>query len=159
MYLPSKSLLLSLASLFVVARAHCEDAALQAQVAEGQKVYMTVCFACHQPTGQGLPGMFPPLADSDWVNAPKPDRLIRFVLQGLTGPISVKGAPFNTPAPIMPPQAQLSDKQIADALTYVRNSFGNKAGAVTADQVTTIRNAEKRATPWTEADIKQIPDR
>ena len=155
----TKALPVLLSSLLLATQARCDDAALQAQVAEGQKVYMTVCFACHQPTGQGLPGMFPPLAGSDWVNAEKPDRIIRFVLQGLTGPISVKGAPFTTPAPIMPPQAQLSDRQIADAITFVRNSFGNKASAVTAEQVAAIRASEKRATPWTEADIKQIADK
>ena len=133
---------------------------LEGQIAEGQKVYMAVCFACHQPTGMGLPGMFPPLAGSDWVNAPKPDRLIRIVLQGISGPITLNGAPFNTPAPIMPPQsAVLNDSQIAWALTYVRNSFGNKADAVTPEQVKAIRDSEKRALPWTEADIKLIPDR
>ena len=133
---------------------------LEGQIAEGQKVYMSVCFACHQPTGMGLPGMFPPLGGSDWVNAPKPDRIIRFVLQGITGPLSLNGAPFNTPAPIMPPQgAVLNDSQIAWALTYVRNSFGNKASAVTPEQVKAIRDSEKRAFPWTEADIKLIPDK
>lgn len=133
---------------------------LEGQIAEGQKVYMSVCFACHQPTGAGLPGMFPPLAGSDWVTAPKPDRIIRFVLQGINGPLTLNGKPFTTPAPIMPPQgAVLNDSQIAWVLTYVRNSFGNKADAVTPEQVKAIRDSEKRATPWTEADIKAIPDR
>lgn len=102
--------------------------------------------------------MFPPLAGSDWINAPKPDRVIRFVLQGITGLLNVNGKPFTTPAPIMPPQNTLTDKQIADVLTYVRNSFGNKASAVSADQVAAIRASEKRTAPWSEADIKQIAD-
>jgi nitrite reductase (NO-forming) len=154
----NKILSFAASSLLFIPIARSQDAALQAQVAEGQKVYMMVCFACHQPTGAGLPGMFPPLAGSDWVNAPKPDRIIRFVLQGITGPINLNGKPFTTPAPIMPPQNTLSDKQIADALTYVRNSFGNKASAVTTEQVAAIRASEKRTAPWTEADIKQIAD-
>jgi len=146
-------------SAFITLQSKAQDAAVAAQAAAGQQVYMTVCFACHQPTGMGLPGMFPSLAGSDWVNAPKPDRIIRFVLHGISGPINLNGAPFNTPTPLMPPQGALADKQIADVLTYIRNSFGNKAGAVTTEEVAAIRASEKRTTPWTEADIKQIADR
>ena len=127
----------------------------------GQQVYMTVCFACHQPTGMGLPNMFPPLAGSDWVTAPKPDRLIRNVLHGVTGPITINGKPFTTPAPMMPPQgAALSDQQIADVLTYVRSSWGNNASAVTPDQVKAIRDAENaRTAMWTEAELLKIADK
>lgn len=126
---------------------------------KGSTVYMQVCFACHQPTGLGLPGMFPPLASSDWASAPKPDRLIRMVLHGVTGPITLNGKPFTTPAPIMPPQgAALNDDQIASVLTYVRNSFGNKGSTVTADQVKAIREAEKaRTAMWTQAELEKIP--
>ncbi len=129
------------------------------QMSKGQQVYMQVCFACHQPTGLGLPNMFPSLASSDWVAAPKPDRLIRMVLHGLTGPIKVNGQPFNTPAPLMPAQGlTLNDEQIAAVLTYVRNSFGNQAPAVAADQVKAIREAEKaRTAMWTEAELEKIP--
>ncbi len=138
-----------------------EDAALQLRVAEGQKTYMMVCFACHQPTGTGLPNMFPPLAGSDWVVAPKPDRLIRMVLHGFTGPIKVNDKPFQTPAPLMPPQgATMNDEQIANVLTYVRNAFGNQAEMVTPEQVKTIRETEKaRTAMWTEAEILKIADR
>ncbi len=125
----------------------------------GQATYMMVCFACHQPTGLGLPNMFPPLAGSDWANAPKPDRIIRMVLHGYTGPITVNGKPFTSLAPLMPPQGALTDQQIADVLTYVRNAFGNKASAVSPDEVAAIRATEKRAMPWVEADIMKIADR
>ncbi len=139
---------------------NAQEAAPSAEsLARGQTVYMQVCFACHQPTGLGLPGMFPPLASSDWVAAKKPDRIIRMVLHGFTGPITLNGKPFTSPAPLMPPQgAALSDKQIADVLTYVRNNFGNKAAAVTPEQVAAIREAEKaRSAMWTEAEISKIP--
>jgi mono/diheme cytochrome c family protein len=124
----------------------------------GKTVYMQVCFACHQPTGLGLPNMFPPLAGSDWVKAKKPDRMIRIVLHGLTGPVQINGSPFTTPAPLMPPQgATLSDVQIADVLTYVRGEFGAGASAVTPDQVKAIRDSEKgRAAMWTEAELLKI---
>jgi mono/diheme cytochrome c family protein len=128
-------------------------------LAVGQRVYSTVCIACHQPTGLGLPGMFPPLAESDWVTAKKPDRMIRMVLHGFTGPFTLNGKLFNSPAPIMPPQGgALSDEQIAGVLTYVRSNFGNKASAVSVDEVKAIRTAEKaRAAMWTEAELQKIP--
>ncbi len=128
-------------------------------MSRGQALYMQVCFACHQPTGQGLPGMFPPLAGSDWVTAKKPGRLIRMILHGFTGPFMLNGVPFKSPAPLMPAQgAALNDQQIADVLTYVRNSFGNAAPAVTAAEVKTIREAEKaRSAMWTEAELLTIP--
>jgi len=146
-------LFLSIASL-----AAAQDAPPSEVMTKGQQVYMMVCFACHQPTGLGLPGMFPPLASSDWASATKPDRLIRMVLHGVAGPITLNGKPFTTPAPIMPPQgASLSDDQIASVLTYVRNSFGNKGSTVTADQVKTIREAEKaRTAMWSQAELEKI---
>lgn len=134
-------------------------AADPASVERGKTVYMQVCFACHQPTGLGIPNMFPPLAGSDWVAAKKPDRLIRMVLQGVAGPINVNGKPFTTPAPMMPPQgAALSDAQIADVLTFVRAEYGAKASAVTADMVKAIREAEKaHAAMWSEAELLKFP--
>ena len=134
---------------------HAQDASIE----RGKTVYMQVCFACHQPTGLGLPGMFPPLAGSDWAAAKKPDRMIRMVLHGVTGPININGKPFTTPAPMMPPQgAALSDTQIADVLSYVRSEYGNKASIVTPEMVKAIREAEKaRAAMWTEAELLKIP--
>lgn len=124
----------------------------------GKTVYMQVCFACHQPTGLGLPNMFPPLAGSDWVKAKKADRMIRIVLHGLTGPVQINGSPFTTPAPLMPPQgATLSDVQIADVLTYVRGEFGAGASPVTPEQVKAVRESEKaRVAMWTEAELLKI---
>ena len=150
---------IALLSSLVTPAASAQDAALETQMKAGQTVYMTVCFACHQPTGMGLPGMFPPLVGSDWVGTPKPNRLIRMVLHGLSGPITLNGKPFTTPAPLMPPQgAALSDQQIADVLTFVRNSFGHRASAVSAEEVKTIRESEKaRTAMWTEAEILKIP--
>jgi nitrite reductase (NO-forming) len=134
------------------------DPAVEARKEAGKQTYMAVCFACHQPTGMGLPGMFPPVAGTDWVNAQKPDRLIRMVLHGLVGPIKINGVPFATPAPIMPPQGMLPDDQIANVLTYLRSAFGNHAAAVTPEEVAAIRAAEgARTTPWTEAELLKIP--
>ena len=125
----------------------------------GKVVYNTICIPCHQPTGMGLPNMFPPLVGSDWPKAKKPDRLIRMILHGVMGPIKVNGQPFNTPAPMMPGQAAtLSDQQIADVLTFVRAEFGGGASEVTPDQVKAIRESEKaRVAMWTEAELLKTP--
>ena len=103
--------------------------------ADGAKVYNT-CLPCHQATGAGLPGAFPPLAESEWVNGPV-ENLIRIQLRGLMGPITVKGTTYNS---VMPPNATMSDDEIAAVLTYVRSNFGNKSSAVTADQVKALRS-------------------
>ena len=101
----------------------------------GEQTYNTVCGACHQATGKGLAGAFPALAGSDWVTA-DPETPIRIVIAGLSGPIKVAGADYNS---MMPPPPGLDDEKIAQVLTYVRKSFGNTAGAVTKDQVTAVR--------------------
>ena len=107
------------------------------QVEKGKQVYMGLCFACHQPDGKGMPGIFPPLAGSDYLLADR-ERSIRVVLKGLTGPVVVNGAKFDSAMP--PQEAALTDAQIADVLTYVYNAWGNQGEAFTTDQVKAIRN-------------------
>ena len=97
---------------------------------KGKRVYMQTCFACHQATGLGLPGVFPPLAGSDYLMADKA-RSIRAVVRGLSGAITVGGKEFNG---VMPP-VQLNDEQVAHVLTYVRNEWGNTGEAVTVEEV------------------------
>ncbi len=109
----------------------------EAQIEKGKQVYMGLCFACHQPDGKGLPGAFPPLAGSDFMLADR-ERAIRIVLKGLTGPVTVNGQTLNSAMP--PQEAVLTDAQIADVLTYVYNSWGNKGDAFKADHVKAIRN-------------------
>jgi mono/diheme cytochrome c family protein len=134
------------------------DAAALPGFEEGKTLFTTICAVCHQPTGLGLPNMFPPLAGSDWVNAPGSERLIRIVVHGFQGPINVNGKPFASLAPMMPPQGALPDKQIAAVLTYARNAFGNKGSAVTPEQVKAVRDAEKdRVAMWDEASLLKVP--
>lgn len=97
---------------------------------KGKTVYSKTCVACHQATGAGVPGAFPPLAKSDYLNADV-NRAIKQVIKGSNGPITVNGKKYNTP---MPPQA-LSDQQIADVLTYVYSSWGNSKKVVTVAMV------------------------
>lgn len=103
----------------------------------GEQVYTTVCAACHQANAQGLPGAFPPLANSDWVNA-DPETPIRILIGGLSGPVKVNGADYNS---MMPPPPGLDDEKIALVLTYVRSHFGNNGSAITKDQVAAVRTS------------------
>lgn len=110
------------------------------QVADnpGKKVYDSVCLACHMRDGSGVPGMHPPLIESEFVNG-DPDQLIKIILEGLKGKMEIKGEIYNS---IMPPQSNLSDKQIADVLTFVRSNFGNNSGAISPEQVQKVRNGK-----------------
>ncbi|MEY3829810.1 MAG: hypothetical protein RL636_1511 [Verrucomicrobiota bacterium] len=120
------------------------------QMKRGLAVYSRTCIACHQPTGKGLAPVFPSIAGVPIVNgdATLP---IKFILHGLMGPITVDGVTYNS---MMPPVAGVSDQDIADVLTYVRQSFGNKANPVTADQVKAVRAANAaRTAPWNTAEL------
>lgn len=99
-------------------------------VNKGKAVYAKTCIACHQATGAGVPGAFPPLAKSDYLNADV-NRAIKQVIKGSNIPMTVNGKKYTT---AMPPQA-LSDQQVADVLTYVYASWGNNKKVVTLAMV------------------------
>ena len=123
------------------------------KVHPGKLVYETLCLNCHQPDGKGLAGIYPPLAGSEWVTGDK-NALIRIVLHGLSGPISVGGISYGVAAPVPMPPMGLDDQQAADVLSYVRETFGNGAPAVTPAEVGAVRAAtSSRATFWTAAEL------
>jgi mono/diheme cytochrome c family protein len=101
----------------------------------GKRLFTTVCAACHQATGQGIPGRFPPLAGSDFLNADK-HRAIKIVVNGLQGELVVNGQRFNNAMPKFP----LTDQDIACALTFVYNSFSNSGQEVSPEEVNAVRN-------------------
>lgn len=115
------------------------------------------CAACHGEQGQGIDGLAPPLAGASWVTGP-PEWLGRIVLQGLNGPLEVKGKSWNG---VMPPHAHieaLDDATLAGLMTYLRRSWGNKADPVAAASVAAIRlDSADRETPWTAEDLQQVP--
>ncbi len=117
---------LNILSLFTLS-ATAQDAAAPPSFA--------TCSACHQATGLGITGAFPPLAGSEWVAGPV-ENLIRIQLRGLKGEIEVKGVKYNS---VMSPNSNMSDDQIAEVLTYVRNAWGNEGSAVTPDMVAALR--------------------
>jgi nitrite reductase (NO-forming) len=107
----------------------------EVQIEKGKRVYLQTCSVCHQPDGQGLPSVFPPLARSDYLMTDK-TRSIGIVLRGLTGPIMVNGQKYDG---VMPPQVTLTDEQIAHVLTFIRNSWGNTGEPVSVEEVKHFR--------------------
>ena len=111
------------------------DLSVEAQVDAGMKLYAVHCTACHQATGQGLAGVFPPLAKSDYLAA-DPKHAISAVVHGLKGKITVNGKEYNS---VMPPVSQLKDDEVANIVTYVLNSWGNPGGQITPADVAKVR--------------------
>ena len=106
------------------------------QIMAGKQLFAGTCSVCHQPNGEGMAGVFPPLAKSDYlVNAAK-EKLISIPLHGLTGAVTVNGKEYNS---VMPPMAQLTDDEVANILTYVLNSWGNPGGQISKDDVGKVR--------------------
>ncbi|HKE47188.1 MAG TPA: copper-containing nitrite reductase [Rhodanobacteraceae bacterium] len=107
------------------------------QVKAGQVLFTGTCSVCHQANGEGLPGVFPPLAKSDLIAA-DPKRAVQILLHGLSGKVTVNGKEYNS---VMPPMTQLNDDEIANIVTFVLNSWGNPGGRVTAEEVAKARAA------------------
>ena len=125
-----------------------------AQGPDGKVVYSTTCAACHQATGEGVEGTYPPLAGSEIVNGDEA-KVVRIVLHGLTGPVEVAGETYSG---MMPPWGGvLKDPELAAVLTYARSAWGNKAAPITPATVAAIRAATaSRTTPWTVAELAQV---
>jgi mono/diheme cytochrome c family protein len=129
-------------------------------VAMGKIQFQAVCITCHQANGLGQPGIYPPLAGSEYVNGP-PDRVISIVVYGLSGDVHVGGKDFNAAA--MPVFGMVgdsmyhwSDEKIAAVLTYVRQEWGNKAAPITTEAVTGVRNSMGDRKQMTEAELGQV---
>jgi cytochrome c oxidase cbb3-type subunit II len=128
-----------------------------AMTARGRAVYGSLCGLCHGNDGLGKPGQVPPLASSEWVNAKGVQRLARISLAGLNGKIQVGGKEWNLSMAAM--GAALSDADLAAVLTFVRQSWGNRSGAVTADEVQVMRAAlGARPQPMTGEQLKSVPE-
>jgi nitrite reductase (NO-forming) len=108
------------------------------QIKAGQALFAGTCSVCHQSDGKGMPGVFPPLAKSDFLGADL-HRAIGIVLHGLTGKVTVNGQEYNS---VMPPMTQLNDDEVANILTYVVNSWGNPGGKVSKEDVKKQRESK-----------------
>lgn len=126
-------------------------------LASGKRLYQT-CVACHQTTGLGVAGAFPPLAGSEWVLGNE-ERLIRVLLHGLNGPIKVKGNDYNGAMPAFGKVTgggyNWSEEKISHVLSYIRHEWGNNAAFITKDKVSAVLQSTKdRSKPWTEVELK-----
>jgi len=113
---------------------------IESSIANGKLVYQKACLSCHQADGGGVPRLNPPMSESTTVLG-EPKKLIQIVLKGMTDRIPIDGEYYSNS---MAPHNYLTDKEIADVLTYVRNSFGNKAPAITANEVKLVRGGKKK---------------
>ena len=163
----SLALLVFLGSLSAIVAA--QDAAvpaggafdLKASIERGKPVYMQTCMVCHQMTGLGLPGAFPPLAGTEYTTGDG-RRMVAMLLKGVQGPLKVNGVTYNNimlPLDVQFPILK-DDGKLADVINYVRNSFGNKdEKAITPEFVTKARaEFASRTTPWTEAELLKFPE-
>lgn len=123
---------------------------------DGKRVFELICALCHGMDGLGRPAQAPPFVGSEWVLTDNPGRLARIPLGGLNGPIKVNGVEWNLAMPAM--GATLPDEDLAAVLTYMRNSWGNKASEITTDQIKAIRAAAAPHTqPWTADELMKLP--
>jgi mono/diheme cytochrome c family protein len=124
--------------------------------AKGREIFSKLCAACHQSDGEGKDGLAPPLVGSEWALTPGGGRMARIVLNGMTGPVQVRGKAWNLTMP--PWRENLTDDQIAVVLTYVRSRLGgNQAGPITPEFVAAARK-ETHATPETSDELLRISD-
>ena len=114
---------------------------LDQQIAAGKALFAGTCSACHQPDGKGLLPTFPPLAESSYIAATPVDTLIGGVINGLSGKVTVNGTDYNG---VMPPMSYMADDDLANIMTFVFNTMGNKKGAVHRDDVARIRATTPR---------------
>ena len=124
---------------FITSAALLKAQSLKASMDRGQKVYEKVCLSCHMADGGGVPHLNPPLSQTSYALGDK-SKIIYIVLHGMTDRIPIDDEFYSNN---MAAHTDLNDQQIADVLTYVRNSFGNKASAVTAAEVKAVRNKKK----------------
>ena len=121
----------------------------------GEQAYER-CAPCHQMNGRGLAGVFPPLAGSEYATAANVSVPIRVVTRGMQGPVRVKGAEYIGLMPAYGTGAEMTNDEVARVLTYVRQSWGNNASAVTAEDVVKERAAQTTKAPVTAAELKPL---
>ena len=127
----------------------------------GKMVFESVCGLCHNNDGMGKPNQAPPLAGSEWVLG-SPERLIRIPMYGLNGPITVKGQPMEFPAGMLAVGASLPEHEddVAAVLSYIRQAWGNKASAVSPDQVrAVVKEVGNRPQPFAPKELMELPEK
>jgi mono/diheme cytochrome c family protein len=122
-------IIFSLVPLTVLLFSFYQSFDLEASVKRGKNIYEANCMACHMAEGEGIPGVYPPLANTDFLD--DKDRLVKIALLGIRGPLEVNGVQYNGEMPGL----SLSDQEVADVLNYVRNSWGNVGEAILPSEI------------------------
>lgn len=130
--------------------AHVAAVAPSGAAPNGEALYAQVCVACHQISGQGIPGAFPPLDGSPYVVSDDTARMAAIMIYGLQGPIEVKGMTYNS---VMAPLGHLKNEELAAIATYVRSAWSNQAGPVEASVFSEVRQKYGSRGPFTIADL------
>lgn len=127
-------------------------------IARGARVYRNRCAQCHQAEGQGVAGVYPPLAGTQWVTGSE-ERLIKILLYGLEGEIVVRGNTYNGAMPAFGPGPgglNIGDRDIGAVLTFIRQAWGNNAGEITEEAVAAVRESIGNRGPWDGAELLSI---
>jgi mono/diheme cytochrome c family protein len=136
---------------------HAGPAEAAQTLAQQGKAVFSNCAVCHQPTGQGIPGQFPPLAGSEYVNGSE-KRLVAIILKGVQGPVTVRGKPATYTGQMVPWETQLSPKKIAAVASYIRQEWGNTGAEISEAKVIAAKKEFASQTKqWTEAELQAIP--
>ena len=123
---------------------------------DGKQVFTANCVPCHQATGKGLPGVFPPLDGSEWVGGDE-RTVVNILLHGVSGELTVMG---NTYKGAMPSFQQLSDAELAAVASYIRSEWSNKAGAIKSELFASERKSSTRTAPFNgEAELKVLTEK
>ena len=133
-----------------------ESQRLERKFSSGEKIFAARCASCHQANGLGIAGQFPPLAGSEWVSA-DPGVITNIILKGLKGEILVKGEKYGTSAAVNMAAVPISDREIANVSTYVRQAWGNSSDEVSEDFVKQVRaDCSNKQDQWTGDELKSL---
>ena len=133
-----------------------ESQRLERKFSSGEKIFAARCASCHQANGLGIAGQFPPLAGSEWVSA-DPGVITNIILKGLKGEILVKGEKYGTSAAVNMAAVPISDREIANVSTYVRQAWGNSSDEVSEDFVRQVRaDYSNKQDQWTGDELKSL---
>ena len=129
---------------------------LERKISSGEKIFAGRCASCHQANGLGIEGQFPPLANSEWVAA-DPAVITSIILKGLKGEIVVDGKKYGTSAAVNMAAVPITDREIANVSTYVRQAWGNSSSEVAEDFVSELRAAQSsKQDQWVGEELKSL---
>jgi len=129
---------------------------LERKIGSGEKIFAARCASCHQANGMGIEGQFPPLANSEWVSADA-KVIANIILKGLKGEILVNGKKYGTSAAVNMAAVPITDREIANVSTYVRQAWGNSSSEVSEEIVSQVRTEHaSKQDQWVGDELRQL---